>query len=116
MKNTVLISFLSLLIALSPGCGAAPTNSMSSRVFVVGVSPFLSAAERQTAHEYILSLVLDRAGTGDIIDVRKGFQDERVVRLVIPEGRQFQKNPRARAVRFQEELSMLGTFFSTNLP
>jgi hypothetical protein len=112
LVRSVCISIVGLFC---PIINAAASGAPPAR-FIVGVSPFLSAPERQTAHKEGLLLVLEKSRPGDHIEVVDAFNLQPIARIAVPKGNTFEHNARARTVRLAPQLRQLGAFFAANTP
>lgn len=100
---------VSLLAVMCVAACFAPERAPSA-FYVVGISPYNDTSQRTEALQGLLVFMLEAAAPGDEIGVVDALNQKLVSRFVIPEGKLFQANARARAQRLGPQLAALKQF------
>lgn len=113
MRHSIFIATFTsiLLLALPVAAETAPP-----RTYIIGVSPNLAKSDRDEVLKQLLLLALEKASTGDSITVYDALNLQLSGRLTIPNGKQYDGNPRARVQKMKAELTLLKEFFSRESP
>lgn len=86
-----------------------PTGALGAS-YVVGISPNTEASQGVQVLQNLLVFMLETALPGDEVSVVDALNQRLVVKLVIPEGKLFQDNARARAQRLAPAMAELKQF------
>ena len=110
MENKLFIRII-ITVGLALICSGFPTAFGAS--YVIGLSPYYDAADRETVLRQIFLLMLQGASTGDDITVCDALNRQVVSRFSIPEGSLFQDNAQARARRLAPSIVAVKNFVLT---
>lgn len=110
MENKLFIRII-IMAGLALICSGFPTAFGAS--YVIGLSPYYDAADRETVLRQIFLLMLQDVSTGDDITVCDALNRQVVSRFSIPEGSLFQDNAQAHARRLAPSIVAVKNFVLT---
>jgi len=106
------IAKLLMLAAIGFFACVIPTRALGA-AYVVGIPRYNSQKQGAELFQSLLVFMLETAVPGDEITVCDALNQKLVTRFVIPEGKQFQANARARAQRLAAPMAALKQFLMT---
>jgi len=105
-------TYIAKYLVMAAFCFAAcfdPTSA-SGASYAVGISPNNDTSEGTQVFQSLLVFMLDTAAAGDELSIVDALNQKLVARFVIPEGKLFQGNARARAQRLAPQMAAIKQF------
>lgn len=100
-------------LALAIGLIGLGNAALAGQTFVLGIAPDYERGDKELVYQKLVQFTLEGAKPGDKLAIYDALGLQPITSLEIPEGSQFQNNPRARLQRLSKEIGALKRFFVT---
>jgi hypothetical protein len=108
MRTLLFVALLSSIVGFS---SIAPAE-VSTRTYIIGVSPKLPKADRDEVLKQIILFLLQGTSSGDNVHIYDALNLQPITLVAIPNGTQYDGNPRARLQKIKAEIATLQKFFT----